>query len=279
MLKKIIDLILYSNFWIACCAVAMTLQTQLLLHGELEYSPLVGLIFFATLMVYAVHRIVGLFRLKEFLEEGRYYIINKFKTHIWLYAAIGFVGGVYCFFQLSQMVQLAIVLPAFFSLGYILPIFGGKSKSKFRLRDFNGVKIFLVAGVWSYVTVLLPGLVYEAGNQTIAWMLLERFVFVFTITIPFDIRDLKVDLFNKVKTIPSVLGVNNSLLLAMGLLDAFWIICYFSYDLNIFWAMFLTALITAVLIYNAPKQQNDYYFTGFLDGTMILQPVLVYLFY
>jgi 4-hydroxybenzoate polyprenyltransferase len=276
-MKKLIDLLLYSNFWIACCAVAMTLQTQLLLHGQLEYNPLIGLIFFATLMVYAVHRIVGLFRLQEFIQEGRYFIINKFKSHIWIYATVGLLGSIYCFFQLQRPVQIAIVLPAFFSMGYILPVFG--RSTKLRLRDFNGIKIFLVASVWAYVTVLLPALQYPVAQSTIIWMFIERFIFVFAITLPFDIRDLKVDEFNQVKTIPSVLGINRTLLLAMGLLDIFWIICYFSYDLNVFWAMLATALFTALLIYQSPKQQHDYYFTGFLDGTMILQPVLVYLMY
>ena len=67
------------------------------------------------------------------------------------------------------MVQIAIILPAFFSLGYIFPVFG---KQQFRLRDFNGIKIFLVAGVWAYVTVLMPTLEMDIPLTMILWMFL-----------------------------------------------------------------------------------------------------------
>ena len=273
MLKKATDLILYSNFYIAFCAVAMTLQSQFLLENELKYSPIVGLIFFSTLMIYAVHRIVGLFRLKDFLEEGRYLIINKFKAHIWIYATLGFVGSLYCFFQLDRILQLAIVFPAFFSLGYIFPVFG---KKQFRLRDFNGVKIFLVAGVWSYVTVLLPALEIGIPIDRMIWMFIERFLFVFAITLPFDIRDLKVDQFNQVKTIPSTLGIKNTIKLAGLLLAIMLIIAFFMYEWNVLIGMVTIIGLTFYWIYISPKQTNDYFFTGLMDGTMILQPLVIY---
>ncbi len=274
MLKKIIDLILYSNFYIAVCAVALALQTQLLLLGKIAYSPVIGLIFFATLMIYATHRIVGLFRLKDFLEEGRYLVINKFKLHIWIYAALGLIGGVICFFQLNLNVQLALIVPAFLSLGYIFPVFG--KKNALRLRDFNGVKIFLVASVWSYVTVLLPALYYETDFSITGWMLLERFLFIFAITLPFDIRDLEVDAFNKVKTIPAVLGIQKTLWLSILLLIAFLTITFFIYSWNIFLGMFIFSILAAIIILKSPQQQHDYYFTGLVDGTMILQPIIIY---
>lgn len=274
MLKKILDLILYSNFYIACCAVAMTLQTQLLLFGTIEYTPVIGLIFFATLMIYAVHRIVGLFRLTDFIEEGRYYIINKFKWHIWVYAGIGLIGSFCCFFQLERAAQFSLVIPAFLSLGYIFPVFGEKN---LRLRDFNGVKIFLVAIVWAYVTVILPTLEGDVLGMATVLMFLERAFFVFAITLPFDIRDLKVDAYNEVKTIPAMLGVKRTQWLSFVLLGLMLLIAFFLYEWNIILGLFLSVVLTAFFIKISPKQTNDYFFTGLMDGTMIIQPLLVLL--
>ncbi|MGB0863454.1 MAG: hypothetical protein ACPG19_12730 [Saprospiraceae bacterium] len=274
MLKKIIDLVLYSNFYIAFCAVAMTLQTQLLLFGKVEYTPVIGLIFFATLMVYAVHRIVGLFRLTDFIEEGRYYIINKFKSHIWIYASVGLIGSFYCFFQLQRIAQLSLVIPAFLSLGYIFPVFG---KKNLRLRDFNGVKIFLVAIVWAYVTVILPTLEGDALGMATVLMFLERALFVFAITLPFDIRDLKVDAYNEVKTIPATIGMKRTQGLAIILLGLMLFIAFFLYQWIIILGLFLSVLLTAFLIKISPKQTEDYFFTGLMDGMMIIQPLLVFL--
>jgi len=64
ILKKFIDLLLFGNFWIALCAVAMTWQTELLLFGAIEWTYLTSFVFFSTLFLYAIHRIVGLVKVK-----------------------------------------------------------------------------------------------------------------------------------------------------------------------------------------------------------------------
>jgi len=68
LFKKTIDLILYSNYWIALCAVAMLWQTLLLLGEPIKIDYLTGVVFFATLFLYAAHRIVGISRLEEFFD-------------------------------------------------------------------------------------------------------------------------------------------------------------------------------------------------------------------
>ena len=273
--KRFVDLILYSNFFIAACAVAMTLQTQLLLQGSFEIiSPIVILVFCATLVIYALHRLVGMFKVQDFIGEGRYFIINKFKSHIWIYAILGILIGAYYFFQVSRIVQIVIVLPAFFSLGYVLPVFG--KRKNLRLRDFSGLKIFLVAFVWSYVTVLLPALELGIWNSEVLWMCVERSLFVFAITLPFDIRDLKVDGHNEVQTIPSWIGINRTIQLTAVLLLLFLIIIFFSYSMSIFIAMSISAFSTLYFVYLSPKQTHDYFFTALMDGTIIMQFVLVY---
>ena len=78
-----------------------------------------------------------------------------------------------------------------------------------------------MALVWAFITVTLP---LVEGRQflvpTDALLFLERSVFIFAITIPFDIRDLKVDQHIEVKTIPSAIGEQGAKRLAIGLLLA-----------------------------------------------------------
>lgn len=253
----------------------MTFQTQLLLQGYFEWSPVAILVFCATLVIYALHRIVGLFRLKAFINEGRYFIINKFKSHIWIYAVLGIIVGAYYFFQTSLTIQLVIVLPALFSLGYVLPIFG-KNK-KLRLRDISGLKIFLVAFVWAYVTVLLPALELEMWNEQVAWMFIERSLFIFAITLPFDIRDLKVDRHNSVQTIPAWIGIPQTIVLSRILLFFFAVVAFFNYTFLSFIALAVSAISTIYFISISPKQSQDYFFTALIDGTMIIQFLLVFL--
>jgi len=275
MLKKIIDLILYSNLFIACCAVAMTWQTQLLLGQDLALTPLVGLVFCATLVIYALHRVVGMSKVKEFLDVERFHVIQTYKSHILFYAALATAGGAICFFYLNIYTQAALVIPALLSVAYVLP-FLGKKREK-RLRDVHFIKIFLIAVVWAYVTILLPAIELDIWQEKRIWSIFaERSLFVFCITLPFDIRDLKVDKHNKVNTLPAKLGLTNTLRLALLLMTVFVVLCYVNYDSWSFLALLISAISTYIFIYFSPKYTHDYYFTGLMDGTMIMQFLMVW---
>lgn len=276
-LKKIIDLIFYSNLWIALCAAAMCAQTQFILTKQLELNWLLGLVFFSTLFIYALHRIIGISKVSEFRNMERYAIIEKFKHHISFYALLSGIGVAVCFLKLSFTIQLSLIIPGLISIGYVLPFLSGKK----RLRDLNHIKIFLIAIVWSWVTVFLPALeLGQANSEYIYLMILERAIFIFAITLPFDIRDLKVDSHSQVKTIPAVIGVQKTMLLGTISLGIVFILCllnwYFEgYDLKILIGMLFSIASTWILLEQSSKIKHDYFFTGLVDGTMIFQFVFV----
>ncbi|MEM1122556.1 MAG: hypothetical protein AAGJ18_19085 [Bacteroidota bacterium] len=277
LLEKFVNLLLFGNFWIAACAVALTWQTELLLYGQFAWTNLTSFVFFATLFLYAIHRIVGLVKVEPFLEKYRYAIIFRFRHHIQFYALIGGLGALYYFFHLSLANQLLLVIPSFLSLGYVLPFVKGQK----RLRDFDYIKIFLVAIVWGVITVLMP--IFERTTEltvTHLLILLERMFFVFAITLPFDIRDLKIDEHIDVKTIPAIIGISKTkilgaICLGMTILLAFlnWYIgCY---ETTALLAISVSCLTTLGLICYCDQTDADYFFTGVMDGTMILQFLLV----
>ena len=272
----LLDLLLYSNFWIALAAVGMAAQTQFLLLGEGAPTALLGFIFFATLFLYAVHRIIGLQKSKPFTEEGRYAVISRFKGHIVFYAGMaGLCAGIFLL-QMPVNLIAGLVVPCLLSLLYVLPIWKG-----YRLRDLHYVKIFLIAITWSWITVFLVAL--ELGmlwSKPMYVMLVERAFFVFAITIPFDIRDLEIDAFNKVKTLPAALGVRNSQRLAVLCLLVMVLLALLNYYWDVYSLMNLIALVTSaclsgVLIFFSNRVQHDYFFTGLVDGMMIFQFLVV----
>jgi 4-hydroxybenzoate polyprenyltransferase len=227
--------------------------------------------------LYALHRIVGILGLKDFLNIDRYFVINKFRHHIIYYAIFAALGALSFFIQLKWQVQLALIIPALLSLGYVLPFFGKKR----RLRDFNQIKIYLIAGVWAFVTVVLPFI--DSGHAlsfAIILMIFERGIFVFAITLPFDIRDLEVDNHGAVKTIPAVIGIKKtkqlayatlSLALALALAN----FCLNFYDLKILIGLAISYLSSAWLVSFSTPERHDYFYSGLMDGTMILQFLIV----
>ena len=279
LIEKFINLILFGNFWIAACAVAMTWQTELLLFNQIEINTLTYFVFFATLFLYAIHRIVGLVKVKPFLEKYRYSVIYHFRNHIKVYAFLGGVGALYCFFYLSFANQLLLVIPAILSLGYVLPFVKGDK----RLRDFDYIKIFLIAIVWGIITVLMP-ILERTTELTLAHLLIlsERMFFIFAITLPFDIRDLKIDAHIDVKTIPSMIGIDKtkklsliSLILVVVLAGAN--LYLGTYQISHLVGIILSCSSTLLFINYSDKTDADYFFTGLMDGTMILQFLMVLL--
>ncbi|MEN0002974.1 MAG: hypothetical protein AAF798_02475 [Bacteroidota bacterium] len=276
-ISPLIDLLLYGNFWIAAAASAMCLQTQWLLTGQLHWNPLVFFVFSATLCLYALHRIVGLQKVKPFQDHGRYLVIARFKYHILVYAILGLLGSAYFFFQLQQPIQLALVLPSILSIAYVIPILGRKR----RLRDFHFIKIFLIALVWAWITVGVPGI-----NQQLSWslhlwlMTVERALFIFAITLPFDIRDLQIDQFTSVKTLPQQLGVKGTKWLALTLLTLAFGASLLNYQIDAYTLKNLLALTLSYLLalacnLLADRIQHDYFFTGLVDGLMLIQCLLI----
>ena len=281
-LKKIIDLVLYSNFWIAICAAAMVVQTQFVLTQQIQINALTGLVFFSTLFLYAIHRIIGISKVKDFLEMERFAVISKFKNHITIYAVLAAIGGLYTFWQLENVLKLFLIVPAMISLGYVLPIFGKKR----RLRDFDQIKIVLIAVVWALITVVMvvldQGENYFRNEQTHSFLLLtfERFCFVFAITIPFDIRDLKVDQATNVKTIPAMLGVQKSMYFAyflvfMSMLSSVCSNVFLGNEMGIIISQIIFYGLTMYMISKTDKIVHDYFYSGLMDGTMLFSLLFV----
>ena len=122
---------------------------------------------------------------------------------IQVFSLLIFAGLIYILFHLPINAIIISGVLGIFTLLYVIPLFGeGKN-----LRGFAGIKIYVIAFVWSGVTVLLP-LVNEADlfQWNVIATLIQRFLFVFALTLPFERRDLRFDMAN-LKTVPQIFGV------------------------------------------------------------------------
>lgn len=275
--KPFTDLVLYGNFWIALCGWSMYASSCLLLGIDYKFDAVAAFCAFGTLFLYGVHRIVGISRLHQFFDVDRYAVIARYKQHIQVYAIIGLLISIYCFFQFEWLTMGMLILPGLLGLGYVAPVFGEEK----RLRDQNDIKIFLVAIVWAWITLLLPAVEYGIDNYLLVGCLFaERCLFIFAITLPFDIRDIKVDTFGSVKTIPARIGINKSIYLS-------WFSLFFStliisgllyFNLissDQFIALLILYIATAGIVFYSSPKRHDYFYSGLIDGLMILEFVIL----
>ena len=154
-----------------------------------------------------------------------------------------------------------------------------------RLRDIPYLKIFLIVGVVTYITVCLPMLYQFSAEIFWSSMMLiafSRALFLFAITLPFDIRDLDFDRNTNLKTIPGRIGVKKSKVLSLVALALFAVTELIIYNSatgsgTVCTALIISAIVASVFIIKAKPNGTEYYYSLGLEGTMIIQLLLVIL--
>jgi 4-hydroxybenzoate polyprenyltransferase len=191
------------------------------------------------------------------------------------------LSGVSVWF-LNEAIWFLIVPLGLVAFAYTIPV-ARKEANKIRIREIGLWKIFLIAFVWTGMTVILPAVnlygfkqVLELGSWQLAF---GRFFFILAITIPFDIRDLANDANKGVRTIPSVLGWRRSVLISQVLLVAFLLLVWFRLGTHhpFFIGYVISTAITTGFVAVASPKRSDFYCSFWLEGTMLLQFVAVLL--
>ncbi len=149
-----------------------------------------------------------------------------------------------------------------------------------RLRDFNYIKLFLIALVWSLTTAFIPATLANLPWISVVLISVERFLFFIAITIPFDIRDANIDKQIQVKTLAHLFDKTNNLRLAILSLTIsilFIVALYLraSISFSSMTGLILIYVCIGILIHRSKDIESDYYYTGVLDGTMILSYLAV----
>jgi len=275
-LKKVTDLLIYGNYFISICAALLLYETYILLALPPSWFY-TSIAFFSTLFTYNIDRIVAYKEISKIDAERQVWITK----HLWLMSVsvgISLLYLVVCVFYISLPVLVFIGHLGVISVAYSLPLLYGKKNTR-TLRSIKGLKIFLIAYVWAASTVMMPCLAEGLSifSKEVVLLFIERFLFIFIITLPFDIRDYKSDIASNVSTIPGMIGIRNAKILAVSCMVIFIIIAILHYPFRtgIFWARIISAISTLYIVYKTEETHHEYYFTGLLDGTMVIQFVLV----
>lgn len=282
MIKKalfsILDFLLFSNLFIAFCAVAQGLVTYYLLKVPADKSVL-SFLFFSTLLIYNLSMLLS--KPKD-PQKSPFKRVRWIFSHHRLIISITLIAGL-CLIPLgllylSFQAKLLMGFIGLIAIAYNFPFLSVNQK-KIGLRNLPGIKLFLIALVWSVSCVLLPIVELERnyGISVTLWetllLVAKRFLFICAITIPFDIRDLFQDKLYELKTIPVMLGEKKAWIFCQGLLAVYLVfLILFTKEFNLdVIGLALTIFLTGWLIFKSNLKRNEYYYFFFLDGTMILQ--------
>jgi len=277
-LKSAFDALLFSNVFMALCAVAQGLVTFDIIGSKPVY-PVMALLFFSTLGLYNFCILV--IRPKN-PQASPYLRIRWFFGHHRLMVTItifSLLALIPLFFLLVNSSKLLLVGLAALSFGYGLPIFT-KQGQKSGLRNVPGLKAVLITLVWTLSCVLLP--ILEARDtlhiqisSSTTWIIFcKRFLFIAALTVPFDIRDLFQDRIAGLKTIPVAFGEQKAYWFCQLLLAGHIILLLLLWNYRLtsdFFALTTVAIITGWLIFKSTWKRDEYYYFFYLDSVLILQ--------
>ncbi len=284
-MKKTIELfakatkfITLSNLFISLCSFFFTLQSTLLFSVDFEtilnFSILNSIAVFS---LYNAQRFYHAFKnIHSPSEKDLWY--NKYKYFL---LTIVVVAIIISFTQLYGIIFMllkkwfVLLAPLFLSLFYFLP--------PFKLREKYFLKPFIIAFCWVYVCCFLPLFCSVNDFETInksnhLFYFISEFFFLVSICIPFDIRDVEIDKFRNVKSIPVVLGINSAKLIAiiMSLLFLFMGVLIFGKGVGSLGFLLMAAINTVFIVYSS-STKNPAYYSILGDGLIILQFVFLYI--
>ena len=259
-MKSFIRFLVFSNILVAFCVLALALSTEILLGLETNYK-VSQLVLFATLFAYNFQRVV---RIKKGKDHIRKDWLNRHKIVIYSIMLLGGLISAYLFFEFQRSAQIAIVVSGVLSMGY-----------PFGIRKIPGSKIFIIALVWTISTMLLVLLENQIQlSKNITLHLLARFLLIFAITIPFDIRDLNFDS-KELRTIPIVFGAVKARIIAISVLFICAIIAvvqYINEDINFsnLLALILLYFVSSIFIAKSDVSRREMYFSFWVESLSIL---------
>jgi 4-hydroxybenzoate polyprenyltransferase len=201
-LQKGLHFLLHSQIWIATGAVWTTWATYL----QTERKPqilLLLLLFFATLLTYNLF----IFWYEKKLNFP-FFVLQKGERvgKISLLSSTCALFGLVFFLSANQF--LFLIHLGFLSIFYTLPLPLSPRLSIPPLRKIPYLKIFIVAYVWASSTVIFPTLEESLwiDDPDTLQLFFQRLIWIFALTLPFDLRDADADSKQALPTLARHLG-------------------------------------------------------------------------
>jgi 4-hydroxybenzoate polyprenyltransferase len=276
-IKKFVDFLLFTSIFVAGCAIAFCLETSIMLNVPFNNFGFYAFVFGATIVQYNLHYIVKKVAVKD---SARLAWSQRNKNiHLVLLIA-GCILIIYSLFGFHLVHFIILFILGCISFLYSFPFIPFAQKK--RIKDYGFLKIITLSLLWTLVTVWFPvsGHQYDAGLFVFIFM--KRLVFMFILCLLFDMRDIEVDRSENIRTLAVALGRKRSYILSYIVLLVFVLLAVAQYiylpQIQFLIPMLISAVATLATIEMTKKINSDYVYLAGIDGMMLLQPILIYLF-
>lgn len=258
--KKIVDFYLNSSIHVAVAICALAGITCL--NYGLPLRPSFFLFLFSA-------AVLGY----NFVKYLPHFLYKNTKTRpglkaITFFSLLNLPVLIYSLFRQNFRFLEIVFILGLLTLLYTLPFLPKKKN----LRKLKGLKIFIIALVWTGATLWLPLTGQQLlTNPAILLQSVAYFILVIALIIPFEIRDLKSDE-PMLRTLPQVLGLKRTKVYGYGLLFLFvfllWVTPLNQYALQASGSF--TALLIGVAICGSKKEQTPYFASFWVESIPVV---------
>lgn len=259
IVKVLFDFYLEASIHVALAATALTGATVLLAHLPWNV-PLLAFVFFSTVVCYNL--------IRYGVKTNTYFVVSKrYRTMIQPCTLICLGFALYFLSRFSVDIWVAVAVLSLLSILYAVPL----SPRTRTLRRWVGLKIYIVALVWTGVTAGLPLIASHYSMRWDLWVLVvQRFILIVALMIPFEIRDLPQD-DTRLRTLPQVLGVQNTQRLGVVLALAFLVLTFLKQEVTSS-EIGMRAVLSVLLVWvcsSAHRMQFRYFAAFWVEGIPI----------
>ncbi|MDN3619254.1 hypothetical protein QWY81_07285 [Polaribacter undariae] len=259
-LKLVLDFYINASIHVAFSVYALLKITEIYL--DLPYnSDLNYFMFLGTITGYNSVKYAGVAKL-------HHKSLTKSLKNIQVFSFFCFLALCYFAYQIPLKTLFYTIPFCLLTVLYAVPFLSGFHKN---LREVSYLKIIVVAFVWAGFTVLIPAV--DAGKEitlNILLLILQRFLIVVVLILPFDIRDVQYDAIS-LQTIPKKIGVAKTKKLGLTLL-VFSLVLEYLITANTLvktpFMLFFFLLI--IFLMRAEKEQSKYFSSFWVEALPIV---------
>lgn len=251
--KQIVDFYIEASFHVAFavyCLVEITVFSNHL--GSIHYFSVC--VFFGTVLGYNFLKYFKIFR-RGFFRSNKYYAILA----VSILAGIGFLVS---FYLLNLSIQKLILISGVLVLIYPF------------LRKFGWLKLFWVSFVVTFITVYIPFQVVKCFPFEFYISLIQRFLLLTSLLIPFEIMDSKTDA-KTLNTLPQLFGINSTKLFGILLVIPYIVLEFLK--LHPSYLVLPIGIIAVLFIDFTEFKRNKYYTSFWVESVPILWWLLLLL--
>jgi hypothetical protein len=259
-LRRLFYFYLDASIHVALSVFAL-IEISCVFFGLARDNHISYLVFFGTIACYNF--------VKYGVEAKKYILVaNTYHKNIQVVSFIAGAFALYHSFFVSFETWVGIVVLSVLTSLYAIPLLPNTKN----LRSLGGLKIFVVAMVWAGTTVVLPVI---AADMAVDWdvfvELVQRFIMVLILMLPFEIRDLDYD-DPELKTLPQRYGhVNTKIYGAFGAV-AFFFLTFLKDQLTYLEVIGkgVLFLILGVLMFITKRKQSQYFSSFWVEAIPIV---------